>query len=149
MSQAKSANLKFLNRIVDDRKSGGQHTGSHAEDGVSEGETTHKTVGLQEMVLIYLTTIPGTEEEIRTEFVDSMMQSKTKAQRDAVVATDLILVSFAIDVLVTVIWPFGGLLEIDSVWAYSSIRGAETVRSTTKHLTSSSSHNLETRINCS
>lgn len=59
-----------------------------------------------------------------------MMQSKTKAQRDAVIAAGLIPVSFAIDVLATIIWPFGGLLEIDSVWAYSSIRGAKTARST-------------------
>ena len=44
-----------------------------------------------------------------------MMQSKTKAQRDAVIATGLMPVSFAIDVLATVIWPFDGLLEIDSV----------------------------------
>ena len=103
MSQTKSANLKFLNRIVDDRKSGGQHTGPHVEDDVSEGETTHKTMGLQEMMLIYPTTIPSIEEEIRIVFVKSMMQSKTKAQRDAVIATDLIPVSSAIDVLATVI----------------------------------------------
>lgn len=35
------------------------------------------------------------------------------------------------------IWPFGGLLEIDAVWAYSSIRGAKTSRSVTKRLASS------------
>ena len=44
-----------------------------------------------------------------------MMQSKTKAQRDAVIATGLMPVSFAIDVLAVVISSFGGLLEIDSV----------------------------------
>lgn len=59
-----------------------------------------------------------------------MMHSKTKAQRDAVIATGLMPVSFAIDVLAVVILSFGGLLEIDSVWVYSSIRGAKTARST-------------------
>lgn len=43
MSQTTSANLEFLNRIVDDRKSGGQHTDFQAEDSVSEGKTTYKT----------------------------------------------------------------------------------------------------------
>ena len=59
-----------------------------------------------------------------------MMQSKTKTQRDAVIAAGLMPIYFAIDVLVMVISPFGGLLEIDSVWAYLSIRGAKTARST-------------------
>jgi hypothetical protein len=59
-----------------------------------------------------------------------MMQSKTKARRDAVIATGLMPVSFAINVLAIVISPFGGLLEIDSVWAYSSVRGAKPARST-------------------
>ena len=58
---------------------------------------------LQEMVLIYPTTIFGIEEEIRTEFVNSMMRSQTKAQRDAVIATGLIPVSSAIGVLAIVI----------------------------------------------
>jgi hypothetical protein len=89
------------------------------------------------MVLIYPSNMSGTWEDLRAEFVNSMLRSKSKAQRDAVIAIGLIPVSFAIDVLATVVWPFGGLLEIDSVWAYASIRGAEIVRSTTKRLTSS------------
>ena len=46
-------------------------------------------------------------------------------------------VSFGIDLLATVIWPFGGLLEIDAVWAAASMRGAKTARSVTKRLASS------------
>lgn len=65
------------------------------------------------------------------------MRTKTKAQKDAVLATGLLPVSAAIDIMATLIWPFGGLLEIDGVWAYSSIRGAKTARSVTKRLTSS------------
>lgn len=64
------------------------------------------------------------------------MRTKTKAQKDAVIATGLLPVSAAIDIMATLIWPFGGLLEVDGVWAYSSIRGAKTARSVTKRLTS-------------
>ncbi|KAI9664807.1 MAG: hypothetical protein M1821_006255 [Bathelium mastoideum] len=157
MSQAKTANLEFLNRIGSVTDDNGSKGDKHADDGVVEGETTKKTVGLEEMVLVYPSSVPGTQEEIRTEFVNSMLRSKSKAQRDAIIATGLLPVSAAIDILATVIWPFGGLLEIDSVWLYvipsseaeifeaddmlrySSIRGAKISRSTTKRLTSTNS----------
>lgn len=133
MNQTTSADLDFVGRI----DSSGD---KHADDGHQEGETTKKTVGLEEMVLIFppslTNSIRGGETAVREEFVNSMMRTKTKAQRDAVLATGLIPVTAAIDLLATVIWPFGGLLEIDSVWAYSSIRGAKTARSVTKRLTS-------------
>ena len=140
MGWTTTSNLDFLNRVPGNKPSKSRSTtpDPHGEDGHEEGEQTAKTVGLEELILIYPTSHPGTEEEIRKEFVDSMLRSKTKAQRDAVIATGLIPVSFAIDVLATIIWPFGGLLEIDSVWAYSSIRGAKTARSVTKRLNSSS-----------
>ena len=63
-----------------------------------ESEETKKTVGLEEMVLIYPNTLPGTEAQIREEFVNTMLRSKTKAQRDSVIATGLLPVGFAIDV---------------------------------------------------
>ena len=66
----------------------------------------------------------------------STVRTKSKAQKDAVLATGLIPVSVAIDVLATVIWPFGGLAEIDTVWAVASVRGAKTARSVTKRLNS-------------
>jgi hypothetical protein len=110
----------------------------HSEEAALETEQTRKTVGLEEMVLVYPSSIPGNEAHIREEFVNTMLRSKSKAQKDAIIATGLIPVSFAIDVMATLIWPFGGLLEIDSVWAYSSIRGAKTARSVTKRLHSSS-----------
>ena len=39
----------------------------------------------------------------------------------------------------TLVWPFGGLVEIDGVWAAASIKGAKTSRSVTKRLNSTSS----------
>ena len=134
MGMTKNSNLEFLNRINDSSDS----KDKHADDGHAEGEETHKTVGLEEMTLVYPASMNLSPEQLRQEFVDSMMRSKTKAQRDAVLATGLLPVSAAIDICATIIWPFGGLLEIDGVWAYASIRGAKTSRSVTKRLTSSS-----------
>ncbi len=129
-----TSNLDFVNRIPGAKLD--SHD-KHSEDGVSESDTTHKTVGLEEMVLIYPSSYAAPPDQVKVEFINTMMRTKSKAQRDSIIATGLLPVSGAIDVLATVIWPFGGLLEIDGVWAYSSIRGAKTARSVTKRLTSS------------
>lgn len=133
MGMTKNTNLEFLNRLA-----GEESSDNHAEDGKAEGEQTHKTVGLEEMTMVYPASLNMSPDQLRQEFVNTMMRSKSKAQRDAVIATGLLPVSAAIDLLATLVWPFGGLLEIDGVWAYASIRGAKTSRSVTKRLTSSS-----------
>ncbi|GAB7346718.1 hypothetical protein MBLNU459_g1831t1 [Dothideomycetes sp. NU459] len=132
MSLTKNSNIEFLNRI------GNGASDKHAEDGHGEGEETHRTVGLEEMCLLYPPSMNRTPDQLRQDFIDSMLRSKTKAQRDAIIATGLLPVSACIDILATLVWPFGGLLEIDGVWAAASIRGAKTSRSVTKRLTSSS-----------
>jgi hypothetical protein len=132
MGKTTSSSIDFLGRVQTDAKPDG-----HAEDGIEEGATTSKTVGLEEMALLYPPSLPGSPETIRAEFIDSMMRTKTKAQRDAIIATGLLPVAEAIDILATFVWPFGGLMEIDAVWAYGNIRGAKTARSVTKRLTSS------------
>ncbi|KAF2663232.1 hypothetical protein BT63DRAFT_380170 [Microthyrium microscopicum] len=95
-------------------------------------------MGLTELVLVHPASLRHSAEEVRAEFLASMLRTKSKADRDAVLATGLIPVSAAIDLLATPVWPFGGLLEMDGVWAYSSIRGAKTARSVTKRLNSPS-----------
>ena len=129
-----SSNLDFVNRIPGAKLD--SHD-KHTEDGVNEGDTTHKTVGLEEMVLIYPSSYAAPPDQVRAEFINTMMRTKSKAQRDSIIATGLLPVSGAIDLLATVVWPFGGLLEVDGVWAYSSISGAKPARSVTKRLTSS------------
>ncbi|KAF2215536.1 hypothetical protein CERZMDRAFT_36088 [Cercospora zeae-maydis SCOH1-5] len=114
MSQTKGSSLEFLNRI---------------------GE---RTVRLEEMVLVHTSNMPGDEKSIREEFVNTMLRSKSKAERDAIIATGLLPVSFAMDMLMVLVWPFGGLLEIDAVWLYASVRGAKVSRSVTKRLSSTS-----------
>jgi len=142
MGWTKSSNLEFLNRVPTGKTDGSD---KHAEDGVDEGDETHKTVGLEEMVMIYPSDMPGTQEQIRTEFVENMLRTKSKAERDAVISTGLIPVAFGIDILATLIWPFGGLGEIDTVWAYANIRGAKTARSVTKRL-NSSGHSQDAKL---
>ena len=129
-----TSNLDFVNRIPGAKLDAHE---KHTEDGVNEGDTTHKTVGLEEMVLIYPSSYAAPPDQVKAEFINTMMRTKSKAQRDSIIATGLLPVSGAIDLLATVVWPFGGLLEVDGVWAYSSIRGAKTARSVTKRLTSS------------
>lgn len=132
MGWTKSSNLEFINRIdVDGDK------GSKVEGNVEAGET-HRTVGLEEMILVYNASLNTSPDQLKVEFVESMMRSKSKAQRDSIIATGLLPVSAAIDIMLTLIWPFGGLLEIDAVWATASIRGAKISRNVTKRLHSTS-----------
>lgn len=60
MGKTTTSNLDFVNRIP------GMSSGKdkHADDGVAEGDTTKKTVGLNEMILIHPTSLPGSEEDI-------------------------------------------------------------------------------------
>lgn len=134
MSMTKSSNLEFVNRI----SSGGDDT-SKNQDFSAEPTQTPK---LESMTLFYPSNMSVTDDQLRQEFIQSMMRTKTKAQRDAIIATGLLPVSAAIDMLATVVWPFGGLLEIDAVFLYSSAKGAKVSRSITKRL-NSSSENVE------
>lgn len=134
MGYTTTSNLDFLGRV----SGSPQPTDKHADDGVHEGSETKKTVGVDEMVLIYPQTMGLDQRQIREEFVNTMLRTKTKAQRDAIISTGLMPVAYGIDILATLVWPFGGLGEIDTVWAYANIRGAKTARSVTKRLSSSS-----------
>ncbi|RSH90989.1 hypothetical protein EHS25_010165 [Saitozyma podzolica] len=151
-----SADLDFLTRIpkdgekmptkptqasartsVSEDSSDGQE-----EDGTHEGETTNATVKLEEMVLVYPPSIGMSVDQLRTEFINSLMRTKSKAQKDAVIATGLLPVALALDwALMFVGWIFGGALEVDGVWMAASYKGAKTARSVTKRLSSSSSGN--------
>ncbi|OJD30049.1 uncharacterized protein BKCO1_6700031 [Diplodia corticola] len=165
VNQTTSSNLDFINRLGDDHGSSKQKgpaptpgpatATAHDDDGIPAETTTttapppspKKTLGLTEMIIVYP---PGSSAAgstaadvdpsaaMRAEFVSSMLRTKTKAQRDAVLATGLLPVSFAVDVLATVVWPFGGLVEMDVVWMYSSVRGAKIARSTARRLDASS-----------
>ncbi|KAK6001044.1 hypothetical protein QM012_003127 [Aureobasidium pullulans] len=136
MGYTKSSNLEFINRINLDGDKGAE---KHAQNEHAEGGEMHRTVGLEEMVLVYPSaSVKITPDQLKAEFVETMMRSKSKAQRDSIIATGLLPVSAATDIMLTLIWPFGGLLEIDAVWAAASFRGAKISRNLTKRLHSTS-----------
>lgn len=131
MNQTTSSSLDFLGRVSP------SHSDSEQDH---EGETTKKTVPVEEMVLIYPPALQLNDQQMREEFVSTMLRTKSKAQRDTVIATGLMPVAYGIDILATLVWPFGGLGEVDTIWAYASFRGAKTARSVTKRLSSASVH---------
>lgn len=96
MGYTKTSNLEFVNRLSGSGDDSAAN--KHANDGHHEGEETHKTVGLEEMMIIYPSGFNATPETLRQEFVDNLMRTKTKAERDAVIATGLLPVSACIDV---------------------------------------------------
>ena len=135
INKTTSSNLDFLGRV-----SPAPPSDSEKDHSDNEGPDTHKTIAVEEMVLIYPPTMQLADEQMREEFVNTMLRTKSKAQRDTIIATGLMPVAYGIDILATLVWPFGGLGEIDTVWAYSSFRGAKTARSVTKRLTSSTTN---------
>lgn len=132
MSQTTSSNLDFLGRVSPTNANSDSES-EHPGDG-----TTKKTVAVDEMILVYPTTMGLNETQMREEFVSSMLRTKSKAQRDAILATGLMPVAFGIDIMLTLVWPFGGLVEIDGLWGFASFKGAKTARSVTKRLSSAS-----------
>ncbi|KAK1656346.1 hypothetical protein BDP81DRAFT_389136 [Colletotrichum phormii] len=105
------------------------------DDPAHTSHETKKTVGVEEIVIVYSPSMNMTPEAMREEFVNSMMRTKSKAQRDAVIATGLLPVSLAIDLVMIAV---SGLFEVNAVWAYFTIKGSKTARSVTKRITSSS-----------
>ncbi|KAL7422450.1 hypothetical protein Q5752_003098 [Cryptotrichosporon argae] len=140
-----TADLDFLTRIPKDGEpmpgaSSGAASPAHSDDEADAAPTTGATVKLEEMVLVYPPGIGRSPEQLRAEFVDSLLRTKSKAQKDAVIATGLLPVAACLDwALIFVGWVFGGALEVDGVWMAASYRGAKTARSVTKRLASSSS----------
>lgn len=95
-----SADLDFVTRIPKD--------GDDDESGSGgEGETTKRTVRLEEMIIVYPPNL-GSSIDLRTAFVENLLRTKSKAERDAVIATGLLPVAAALDwAMIFVGWVFG------------------------------------------
>lgn len=78
-------------------------------------------------------TIPG-PRRLHEELVTQLNHTKRRARRDAILSTSLLGPAIIIDVLSALIWPFGGLAEIDGVWMHTSISAWLTARSITRRL---------------
>ncbi|KAF5489555.1 hypothetical protein CGCS363_v011927 [Colletotrichum siamense] len=132
---------KFSEEKARDEKSGGKFSEDIKEEDVQDDDPAHgshetkKTVGVEEIVFVYPPSMNMTPEQMREEFVNTMLRTKSKAQRDAIIATGLLPVSLAIDLVMIAI---SGLFEVNAVWAYFTIKGTKTARSVTKRIASTS-----------
>ncbi|RMZ87252.1 hypothetical protein DV736_g5526, partial [Chaetothyriales sp. CBS 134916] len=106
----------------------------HSDDGVAVPEEAKTTVPVDEILFIYPESMGTNETALREEFINTLMRTKSQAQRDSVIATGLVPIGFGIDFMLIVV---GGLGEIATVWAFKSIMGAKTARSISKRLASS------------
>ncbi|ESZ91197.1 hypothetical protein SBOR_8425 [Sclerotinia borealis F-4128] len=91
---------------------------------------------IEELHLIYPSTTPHSPSDLRTHFLTHLTRSKTLSKKHVAISTLLLLPTLLISTLSTIIWPFGGLFEVDAIWTYTSIRGYLVSRSITKRLLS-------------
>ena len=133
MSLTTTANLDFLGRASPGSSRPTTPERNHANDGVEVPQEPEKTVPVDEMVFIYPASMGTNETQLREDFINELMRTKKKAQRDSVIATGLVPVGFGIDFMLVVV---GGLGETATVWAFKSIMGAKTARSISKRLAS-------------
>ena len=151
-----SADLEFVNRIptakvaknksgknsppprdtADDEGVEGEDEDALVVDEVEEEETS-RTIKLEEMVLVYPPSLGLTEDEIRTEFLGSLMRTKSKAQRDAWISSSLLPLSLCADAVLAHVGGPGGFTQVNGAWSALTIRGARNARSITKRLASS------------
>lgn len=89
-----------------------------------------------ELVLIHPASVLAdhTPVEVHAEVGAQLARTQRRAARDSVISTLLFPPSLVIDTLAAVVWPFGGLAEIDGVWMYASISGYLTARSVTRRM---------------
>ncbi|KAF7872452.1 hypothetical protein EAF04_003373 [Stromatinia cepivora] len=91
---------------------------------------------IEELHIVYPSSIPHSPVDLRTQFFSQLKRTKTRAQKHAAISTLLLLPTLLVDTFAAIIWPFGGLFEVDAIWAFTSIRGYLVSRSITKRLNS-------------
>ncbi|TGO66738.1 hypothetical protein BOTNAR_0055g00250 [Botryotinia narcissicola] len=91
---------------------------------------------IEELHLIYPPTVPHSPIDLRNKFLSQLTRTKARAKKHAAISTLLLLPALLIDTFAAVIWPFGGLFEVDAVWTFTSVRGYLVSRSVTKRLSS-------------
>lgn len=74
--------------------------------------------------------------DLREQLIAQINRTKSRAKKHAAISTVLLIPTLVIDTLAAVVWPFGGLFEVDAVWAFTSIRGYLVSRSVSKRLSS-------------
>ncbi|CAD6443676.1 70ce7523-c243-47da-943b-3bcfba5dca22 [Sclerotinia trifoliorum] len=89
---------------------------------------------IEELHIVYPLSIPHSPVDLRSQLLSQLARTKTRAKRHAAISTLLLLPTLLIDTFAAVIWPFGGLFEVDAIWAFTSIRGYLVSRSIIQRL---------------
>lgn len=147
MAHTTTSNVDFLSRVTPGasppnsrphsqgpRGEKGDADDMYDEDPAHQSHETKKTVEVEEMVFVYSPSMNLTPDQMRAEFINTVLRTKSKAMRDSVIATGLLPVSLAVDIVLIAV---SGLFEVNAVWAYLNIKGAKTARSVSKRLSSS------------
>lgn len=144
MTYTTTSNVDFLSRVTPSGSPPRTPSPSHEqkgngeamfdEDPAHQSHETKKTVGVEEMVFVYSPSMNLTPDQMREEFVNTVLRAKSKAMRDSVIATGLLPVSLAVDIVLIAV---SGLFEVNAAWAYFNIKGAKAARSVSKRLSSS------------
>ncbi|KAH7122372.1 hypothetical protein B0J11DRAFT_437878 [Dendryphion nanum] len=87
---------------------------------------------LEQLTLIYPPTLALAPEKIREEFVNTLLRTRERSRKEAIIASALLPIAATIDASLLI--TFGGLTEISGVWAYTNIRGAKTSKKITQGL---------------
>lgn len=91
---------------------------------------------ISELVLIHPASVLESEspDDVHREFTQQLARTRRKAAKHSIISSVLFAPAVVIDTLAAVVWPFGGLAEIDGVWMYTSLSGYLTARSVSKRL---------------
>ncbi|KAF2753546.1 hypothetical protein EJ05DRAFT_445117 [Pseudovirgaria hyperparasitica] len=98
---------------------------------------------MEELIIVYPDSCQSSKEDIRKTFVGAMMKARSRAQRDAAIATSLLPFAAAADFGAGTM---GAMLALDSVWAYKSIRSARTAKALTNRFSADDSTKQHLKI---
>ncbi|PSN63615.1 hypothetical protein BS50DRAFT_85031 [Corynespora cassiicola Philippines] len=142
VNMTRSTNVEFLDRVSGGALSASEHASSPSPSDTPRPETPSsphcparsisstsmdkdtKPKRIEELTLIYPPSLALAPETIRSEFIDTLVRTRDKSRKQAVVASSLL--PFAATVDAALIFTFGGLTGVSGVWATTSIRGAKT-----------------------
>lgn len=101
-----------------------------------------KPKSLKDLTLIYPPSLDLSPEDIRAEFVASLMRTRTQSRKDAIVASSLLPFAAGVDACLAGL-SLGGLTQVASVWTYTSIKGASTSKKVSQGLLVSAEEAME------
>jgi len=143
MNMTRSSNVEFLDRV-----SGGTITSvgedlDDTDENASKGSSKifssrdddkyQQSKSLKALTLIYPPSLSLTPEQIRTEFVDSLVRTREKSRNQAFIASALLPVAAAVDA--SLIVTLGGFTQVSGIWAYTSTSSFISSKKITKGLT--------------